>query len=509
MEAARQSTAVWAYLVVSSEKQAETLDDQERWAQRTALANGWTITRTFKDTSTGKHGTRRLMQELLVELEALRRPQRPSRILMIRLDRTGRGMAVEPLMAVAKIYDLGITIHTRTDGDLPWGSVEDVIKPFFDLMAGAFENRHRRDKSTEKWQTWKAAGRKGTLRPYAIVTDEKGHDLALEPHAEFIREAFRMRVLGAGHMSIGNYLRENAPPMPMGKYAKKKGPEYKMRWPRGTVPQMLRNEAYRGVVVPEALWDEAQFVQNWARPRASKTFDWPLSGSLRCYCGYSMTGQASGGSCPRCTGGKRKHNHQRVRYYVCWEKTHVGAEPRRSRGPATPSAPRRRHVRADDLEAAFAQLLRWLANSPDSVARYVSEKRLSKRSRTALDQRVSSLQSRIAGADARKTQVWALLERGVIREDALQERLDQIVREVADAQKDLTALRAQQLEQEQIDATAESAYAMIQNAAEMWAEADVDDKRLVAQTISRYLGGITVERDGSLQPGRLREVRPA
>jgi hypothetical protein len=55
-EAVTMSTA-WAYLVVSSEAQAETLAHQEAWANEVARAHSWTITSTFRGVSSGRLGT--------------------------------------------------------------------------------------------------------------------------------------------------------------------------------------------------------------------------------------------------------------------------------------------------------------------------------------------------------------------------------------------------------------------------------------------------------------------
>ncbi len=379
-----QGHAAWAYLVVSSEQQADTLDDQQAWADRTARAHGWEITRWFKDTSTGKSGARKLLDDLVEALRAMKPAERPARVLMTRLDRLGRGDGLEPIEYFAKIRTLGPVIHTREDGDNAIHRASDALKPILRVLTGALENEARRDKMIEKWRNWKAGGRKGLLRPYGIATDEHGHDVALEPQAEFVRKAFQLRVQGLGHVAIGNYLREHAPPM-IYKNPRKKLSEHRMRWTRGSVPQMLRNEAYRGVVVDEALWDEVQFVQRWVPPKKTVKWEWPLSGTLRCYCGYSMTGQASGGSCNRCKG--RDHRHERVRYYVCSERTHVGVEPTRSnQGPPTSSKPHSRFVRADLLEEKFADLLKQMAgsrsSSHDSRPRNGCQRDRDKRSRT-------------------------------------------------------------------------------------------------------------------------------
>ena len=140
---------VWTFLVVSSDRQAETLADQEKWAQKVAAANGWTITNTFRSVSTGKNGTRQLLEDLLTALRASKKAQRPERVLMIRLDRAGRGLAIEPLAALAEIYRLGVMVHTREDGDVNIARASDAIKPILRVLTGALENEAMRRSNSE------------------------------------------------------------------------------------------------------------------------------------------------------------------------------------------------------------------------------------------------------------------------------------------------------------------------------------------------------------------------
>src|SRR5580692_10876757 len=97
---------VWLLAVVSSDAQAETLDFQERWGLQAAAENGWTIDRTFKDVSSGRDGTRQLLKNLLQELRDLPKSARPTRILLVRIDRLGRGDGLECIAAIAEIKRL-------------------------------------------------------------------------------------------------------------------------------------------------------------------------------------------------------------------------------------------------------------------------------------------------------------------------------------------------------------------------------------------------------------------
>jgi DNA invertase Pin-like site-specific DNA recombinase len=87
---------VWAYLVVSDPGQAHTLPDQERWAKDYALENGWRLTEIYSGVDSGKLGSRNICDRMVDDIEALHKEDRPTRILMIRLDRMGRGTGLGP-----------------------------------------------------------------------------------------------------------------------------------------------------------------------------------------------------------------------------------------------------------------------------------------------------------------------------------------------------------------------------------------------------------------------------
>jgi DNA invertase Pin-like site-specific DNA recombinase len=159
----------WAYLVVSSTKQAESLEDQERWVHDAAAVNGWLITRTFKGVSTGVAGVRKLLEELLTALTATPKANRPERVMMTRLDRTGRGLGLEAIAALAQLHKAGVTIHTRQDGDVSLTRVTDVFLPVLRVLTAATENESRRDKALAAYDARRKAGKHiGSHAPYGV-----------------------------------------------------------------------------------------------------------------------------------------------------------------------------------------------------------------------------------------------------------------------------------------------------------------------------------------------------
>jgi DNA invertase Pin-like site-specific DNA recombinase len=71
------TNAAWAYLLVSSGEQADSLPNQRSWAQKCAASHGWTITNYFDGVGTGKYGPRKNYDEMRAALRRLRPSERP------------------------------------------------------------------------------------------------------------------------------------------------------------------------------------------------------------------------------------------------------------------------------------------------------------------------------------------------------------------------------------------------------------------------------------------------
>ena len=144
-------TTAWAYLAVSSDAQAATLVDQERWARQTAAEKGWRITRIFgagrEGVATGKRGVRTHLAELIAELQRAPGDRRPSWLLMIRADRVGRGRIADSQIALHAIADPGVRIWTSDGGEFKIdGAVNEIISAVKSGLA-ALENEVKRDKA--------------------------------------------------------------------------------------------------------------------------------------------------------------------------------------------------------------------------------------------------------------------------------------------------------------------------------------------------------------------------
>jgi len=391
--AGRKRLTAWAYLVVSSEQQAETIDFQRSWAAEAAIQHGWDITETFDGVSSGKDGTRTLLKRLVDRLEKTPALERPERVLMIRLDRLGRGLGLEALAALAQITQLGVTIHTRQDGDYKIARASDSLLPLMRIVTGGIENEARRDKALDTYKRRRLSGRSvSNKRPYGIAVAD-GFDIPAEPEAGAVRLAFELAANGFGYSAIGTRLRAIAPPK---RYAN--GRTHETEWTNDRVRKLLRQSAYRGVVIDVQRWDRVKRLLDNAPDVRERVNPWPLSGALHCSCGRMLIGSTRG-SPPR-------------RVYRC---TAIGLH----KGHRTFSA--------SLLEVQFHALLNSLTITPKTVSTYVKQSsQLLELDRETLQARRFKAQKSINDANLERDRVWKLNADGLLYDSHLASRLSDI-----------------------------------------------------------------------------------
>lgn len=144
------SDTAWAYLVASSAQQSETLANQDRWARETAAKNGWTISHVEKGISSGQSGPRKLTGSVIDHLRRLPASERPARLLVMRLDRLGRDNPIEMCAVIGELQQLGVTIHTRDDGDYTMTKAAGTIVPIMKLILDGIEREIRRDRRLQR-----------------------------------------------------------------------------------------------------------------------------------------------------------------------------------------------------------------------------------------------------------------------------------------------------------------------------------------------------------------------
>ncbi|HEY6325776.1 MAG TPA: recombinase family protein [Candidatus Cybelea sp.] len=465
----------WSYCAVSSSPQEATLEDQRRWAESAAVEHGWTITREFSGVSSGAQGTREVLETLMGELRALPKSRRPAVILMIRLDRLGRGTGIEAVGALADLRRLGTSIFTREDGLVRIERASDAILPTIRSIVAALENEVRSD----KWKTVHARRRaKGLhvgLVPYGVVLID-GKATPYEPEAAIVREIFARAEQRWGYTRLARWARQNAPPK-----LTPNGGERPFSWTPSTIKSLLNSKTIRGLIVNEEQWQATKAArQSDFRARAPMRWDWPLQGAVRCTCGKLLVGHCSG-------DGK-----YRTRYYVC---RHHSLEPGRKSHPSH---------RADKLEAAFAEVLRSIKVNPELVLPPDEHK---PHDSWGAKQRIA--RRRLEEIERRRQRAWALAEEGAINANQLRLRLAELDEQQRRNATILSAATEALSRTAEHRDTRESLEAVFEGLADLWLEARVELQQELAQALSA-LPEIVLQADPDLRnrlsvaPGAMR-----
>lgn len=444
-QAAMQSGTAWIYAAVSSGRQESTIPDQLAWGRATAEKNGWPVTREFHDVATGKDGTREILEDLLAELKLTPKKERPERVLMIRLDRMGRGTGLDVIGAFGQIYKLGVVIHTRTDGDIPLDDPMQALRPIFDIWGAAKDNSDRRDKSRSMHARKKAAGEVQGPVPYGFAV-EKSRAVPIEPEASFVRELFEKRATGWGILRLAKYARTHAPGKPR-------------KWPGSSIRTVLANQRYRGTIVPEDLFDEVRSIYGERPPSNVGPFLWPLRGAVRCVCGLRLVTRPSG------------HPGRYKRYYFCYNVglhgSYIGH-------------------RAEALEAQFLELIRRLESdpsiiSPDEVPAADTEMKL------------RGLHAKRGDLTKQRERIWDLFNRDLVPEAELGKRLSQIAEEekqLDEMQTDLErAARVAAVRRRRILSIQEEMHGLAQG----WIDASAEIQQQIARTVAEMVEGLWVD----------------
>ena len=447
----------WAYLVVSSDHQRETLPDQERWAESVAKTNGWEITRTFSDVSSDKDGVRELLESVLRELRATPKAQRPKRLLTIRIDRLGRGDGLDSIAALAEIRKLGVVVHTREAGDVKLERVTDSILPAIQAITAGIENEVRSDKWKAVHARRRAAGLHVGKVPFGVVLID-GRATPFEPEARIVREIFEKAAQGWGYTRLAAYAREHAPSK-----RQPDGSDKPYRWASSTIRTLMDSSTLRGLVIDEDLWERARALRRADfKTRSPKRWPWPLVGAVRCECGRMLRGHASG--VKTC----------RIRYLICFDVSH---------GKPYPSH------RADALEAQFLELLGRLGADPkimlksrslrDETVRRAQE--LNREGRKALD-----------AIEGRRKKAWLLSESDALTPAQLRERLDELDASRIRAQGDVDAAAGVLSDARTVERSCVALNDVLADIPALWPQLDTEAQTIIARAVTDLpeIGGL-------------------
>ena len=434
---------------------------------------GSIITKTVSGVSSGKLGARSLATNMIAELAAMPANERPQRLLMIRLERLGRGNGLEAMEAFLQIRRMGIVVHTRLDGDVEYGRASELLMPVLRFFIGGMENEVRRDKLHAMYDRRRLAQRDdptlaiSTKMPYGLQL-VGGHYAPKPPEDGAVKLAYQLKSQGYGSHLIAKRLAAIAPPMTL-----KDGSAHPQRWTADRVRRMLIKTSYRGTVIDEGTWERAQrHAREVTRPRMR--YEYAFSGALRCECGYALFGQRG----PR--------NTSAFLYYCCRNTVaHQG---------------RYKFYRSDRIEEQFLAMLDRMRAEDDLVERFL-DAQSNDRAVPSMQGKRASAKADLAALDDKRRQIFAAFETGKLAVDDLQGRLDdlkglaaELTGRIALLDREIALARAAQ--QSVVDARA-----LIASATSLWQEACADDRRALAKAISRAFGGLYLKADCTLVIG--------
>jgi hypothetical protein len=340
------------------------------------------------------------------------------------------------------------------------------------VVTGAIENEARRDKARAVYARRRTANNViSNKRPYGLKL-EAGKDVPQEPQAQAVRFAFELAANGYGLAAIGGRLRSIAPPKT---YVN--GRTHQTDWTGVRVAKLLQNQAYRGTIVDNSVWENVQVLRaNAPIARSEARHPWPLSGTLYCVCGRILIGSTHG-SPPR-------------RVYRCTEKAVHGKNITYS---------------AMVMEKVFEELLGRLTASPELDSAVAAHSEITVTSET-LRRRLAELDGAIGRQVAERQRAWTLNERGLIVDVELARRLREVDAELRRLNTDRSVVTTEQRALEVRREDALRASQLLAEAVELWREGDVERKRSAAQALARAIGGLYVD-EGTLYIGAPPEPR--
>ncbi len=446
------ASIVWLYAAVSSSPQETTLEDQRQWAKETAKRNGWVIAREFSGVGSGAKGAREILSNLIEELQRTPKHARPQRVLMIRIDRVGR-LALDCIAAVAQLRKLGVTLHTRQDGDVKLETAMDSLRPIFELVTAEMENAARSDKWKAVHARRRAEGKHVGSIPYGVILVD-GKAVAFEPEALIVREIFRLAEQRWGYTRLARWAREHAPPK-----RAHDGSDKPYRWCVSSIKSILTSKTLRGLIVSEHQWQQTKAArQSDFRARAPKRWNWPLQGAVRCTCGKLLRGHCSGAE------------PYRTRYYVC---RHHTLEPGEKSHPGH---------RADKLEADFLQLLHSLRVDPT-----LAEPLEDQETATNWDALELEAERRIADTEKRVQRAWKLAEEAQLDAGQLQVRLAELNAQRRSAEEARNSARAARSHEIEYQESACSFTRLLQELPDLWTGTTVELQQELARAVDAGL----------------------
>lgn len=387
------------YLRVSTEEQARegySISAQRERLEAFAVSQSWVVAQTYNDEGfSGKDLKRPAMQKMIEDVEA----GLGDVVLVWKLDRLSRRQQdvlhlIEDVFTPRKV---GFRSATESfDTTTPAGmAMVGMLAVFAQLERATIIER-----TTFGYNQRLSEGKWAGSAPYGY---RYGRDGVLEPDAEtadWLRSIYRQAIDGSSLDRIVDWLIAKGSPPPFGRRA----------WYPSTVKIILHNRAYLGErrtrngwiksghpsLIDEETWLDAQDAiesrrKGPGRPRRGEASPYLLTGLLFCgECGSRMVGHK---------------NSQGSRYYICDRIKRTGHRC----GPG--------YVRVErlDEEVAAQLLVAVRAKRPPAPRKRRSE---------------------VAAIDAKIARLVSAIEDGTLPHDVVRDRLEQLQRERAQAQRE-------------------------------------------------------------------------
>jgi DNA invertase Pin-like site-specific DNA recombinase len=471
----KEECRVWTLLVVSSDQQADTIEYQRDWTIEKAKQEGWKIAATYEGIATGKYGLRPKVLELVRDLKVLEKADRPKYLVMIRLDRVGRGDAIDTQLFVRDLSELGVRIWTRDSGEVLADTAMQQMIVAVKASVSAYENEVRLDKIHATIRRKKAANMPlGNRRPYGLRL-HKGYDVPIEPHAQLVSKAFALRAAGHNPAAIGRYLQETAP-----KEILRNDRTHENRWTSARVSLLLRNHAYVDAgVIDEATYTivrERMLSARRSRKHAKGVFR--LGTALTCSCGYAVNGHQS-----RC-----RRRTKSYRYYRCNAPWNHGNKWKM--------------FRADPVEQCFVNLLAAIRVDPSQLEAF--SKRARSESTETLKATKRQYEAELATLEKNRLRIWELHESGKLDDDILQDRQRDLTNRRREIESRLVGITNEITKVEVLESRIVDIKALVEDTYGLYIDPDVteDEQRRVTQLIADEFG-LCFEDDGTLSLRRV------
>lgn len=479
------------YCRVSTREQAESgtsLDTQEQACLERATALGDEVVEVVRDDHTGTD----LSRPGIEKVRQLALAQAFDRLIVYTLDRLYRPKSEGDEWRVFSLIDQlrssQVTVEF-VDSSIPsTGELSGVIQFLRAWQAGqertAFIERTTRGKRARALEGKMPHGTGVGIYGYDYHSDTKQRSVN-ESQAEVVRRVYNWAIEGVTAHKISQILNREGIPTLTGK-----------SWHPRTISNMLSRESYKGittffktkrvsgktvaqprsawiisegvtpVIVTPEIWDHAQTIKEQRGGRRSSR-SYLLSGFARCgFCDSRMSGHTM---------------NKRYSYYRC---------PNMLKTTRNPVTCGQRYVRMNELDEAVWDSVVKILSEPQLIVEEM--RRAESDTSPAIQEEITSIESRLVNAKDREYRLMRLFEIGNIDEALVIVRLSEIRDEQIRMQSELTKAKSDLASAQRIRASAEDIEVAVSQIKGHLKNADFDLKRLALNALQIQ---VTVHQD--------------